>query len=172
MSQVEAIKAKVSLVDTLGALGVVNKGRDKCLCPLHPDKTPSFSYNDSGLWYCFVCGVGGDMFELVMRHENLTFKESLSWFNDRFNLGLADKRFKKYRPSPMTEALKESYFALRGVFNAELSVLQASHRALMRLPDQYWNAKDYTFWYTGLEQMDRIEEKLKALEHARYSVRS
>jgi DNA primase len=164
---VEEIKRRVTLRDTFDALGVKVKGRVAC-CPLHQDKTPSLSFKDSGLWYCFVCGVGGDIFELVMKVENLTFKESLSWFNEKFNLGLTNKR---YKPDPMVEALRESYENLKRDFLSELNELQIQHRVLMWVPTDLWDWRDYCYAEQAHEAMDLIEEKLRALENARYSVR-
>lgn len=161
----DIIKQKVSLRDTLDALGVVVKGRDKALCPLHSDKSPSFSFRESGLWYCFVCGVGGDQIELVMKVENLTFKESLSWFNEKFSLGLTNKR---YKPDPFREALRESYENLKVSFLKELEELQLKHRVIMRIPNEFWESSDYCFAEQAHEQMDAIEQKLRDLEDVRY----
>lgn len=162
---VEQIKSLVTLRQVFDVLGVKVKGRVAC-CPLHQDKTPSMSFKDAGLWYCFVCGVGGDMFELVMKVENLTFKESLSWFNEKFNLGLTNKR---YKPNPMQEALRESYENLKRDFLEELDDLQVQHRVIMRIPNDCWDASDYSFAEQAHEMMDTVEEKLRALENARYS---
>ena len=161
---VEKIKQLVTLRQTFDALGVKVKGRVAC-CPLHQDKTPSLSFKDSGLWYCFVCGVGGDQIELVMKVENLSFKESLSWFNEKFNLGLTNKR---YRPDPMKEALRESYENLKRAFLNELDDLQIKHRVLMRIPNEFWDSKDYTFSLIAHDLMDKIEQKLRDLEDVRY----
>ena len=33
------------------------------LCPFHPDKNPSFSFNaETGLWHCFACGEKGNVY--------------------------------------------------------------------------------------------------------------
>ena len=32
----------------------------KGLCPFHNEKTPSFYVNESGLFHCFGCGIGGN----------------------------------------------------------------------------------------------------------------
>ncbi|MGW1040064.1 CHC2 zinc finger domain-containing protein [Streptomyces sp. NPDC002547] len=38
-------------------------------CPLHDDRTPSFSYKlDEGLWNCHSCSNGGDSFTLIQKY--------------------------------------------------------------------------------------------------------
>lgn len=47
-------------------------------CPFHADQTPSFKINqEDGLWYCFPCGIGGSVFNFVMKVENIPFPEAL-----------------------------------------------------------------------------------------------
>lgn len=44
------------------------------LCPFHTERTGSFSVNaEDGLYYCFGCGVGGDMITFVREKEQLDF---------------------------------------------------------------------------------------------------
>ncbi|HJO03270.1 MAG TPA: DNA primase [Acidobacteriota bacterium] len=47
------------------------------LCPFHQEKTPSFTVNDEGLWHCFGCGEGGDLFKFVQQHEGIDFVEAV-----------------------------------------------------------------------------------------------
>lgn len=48
------------------------------LCPFHAERSPSFGVAaDKGLFHCFGCGAGGDVFEYVMRRDGLTFPEAL-----------------------------------------------------------------------------------------------
>lgn len=50
------------------------------LCPFHSEKTPSFSVNPSkGLFYCFGCGKGGDVFSFVQEHEGMSFPEAVRY---------------------------------------------------------------------------------------------
>ncbi|MFW5955149.1 MAG: DNA primase [Rhodothermales bacterium] len=47
------------------------------LCPFHNEKSPSFSVNPGmGIFKCFGCGVGGDVFQFVMQMEHVTFPEA------------------------------------------------------------------------------------------------
>lgn len=48
------------------------------LCPFHPEKTPSFSFDpETGLFYCFGCRAGGDFIKLMMHLEGWTFMEAV-----------------------------------------------------------------------------------------------
>lgn len=41
-------------------------------CPFHNEKTPSFTVSDAkGFYHCFGCGAHGDVFDFVMRVENV-----------------------------------------------------------------------------------------------------
>jgi DNA primase len=53
-------------------------GRFKALCPFHAEKTPSFTIDPAkGLFICFGCGKGGNVYNLVMELENLSFVETV-----------------------------------------------------------------------------------------------
>ena len=46
------------------------------LCPFHSEKTPSFTvYPENGSFYCFGCGVGGDVFTFTGLINNLDYIE-------------------------------------------------------------------------------------------------
>src|SRR5665213_4597865 len=48
------------------------------LCPFHSEKTPSFSVSQTKqFYYCFGCGVSGDVFKFVMEMDKVTFPESV-----------------------------------------------------------------------------------------------
>jgi DNA primase len=50
----------------------------KGLCPFHGEKTPSFNVNPSrGIFHCFGCGVGGDVFKFVELYEKVSFPEAV-----------------------------------------------------------------------------------------------
>ena len=58
-------------------------------CPFHNEKTPSFSINDEkGLFHCFGCGVGGNIFTFVSKYKNFTFRESLEFVADLLGIKL------------------------------------------------------------------------------------
>lgn len=59
------------------------------LCPFHNEKTPSFSVSgETQLYYCFGCGVGGNVYTFVMEYENYTFQEAIEYLADRAGIEL------------------------------------------------------------------------------------
>src|SRR2546428_756785 len=75
----EEIRQRVDLVELASAHVALKKaGRHyKGLCPFHQEKTPSFHIDrERGLWHCFGCLLGGDIFDFVMRLGNLSFGEA------------------------------------------------------------------------------------------------
>lgn len=59
------------------------------LCPFHNEKTPSFTvYPENGSFYCFGCGVGGDVFSFVRQIENLDYIEAVKLLAERSGITL------------------------------------------------------------------------------------
>jgi DNA primase len=74
------IRAGVDIVDLIGRFVNLRKAGAnwKGLCPFHAEKTPSFMVNPKkGIFHCFGCGVGGDVFGFVMRQDRLSFPEAV-----------------------------------------------------------------------------------------------
>ena len=65
----------------------------KGLCPFHREKTPSFHVDrDKGLFYCFGCGVGGDVFKFLTLTERFTFPEAVEHVAGRVGIELPRKK--------------------------------------------------------------------------------
>lgn len=63
------------------------------LCPFHAEKTPSFSVSpDMGIFKCFGCGKGGDIFSFIQFRENIPFMESMRVLADRAGISLDEPR--------------------------------------------------------------------------------
>ncbi len=59
------------------------------LCPFHAEKTPSFTVNsDLGLFKCFGCGKGGDIFSFVQARENVDFMDAFRILGDRAGIDI------------------------------------------------------------------------------------
>lgn len=48
-------------------------------CPFHQEKSPSFTVNQAKqMFYCFGCGVGGNVIQFLMLYERLSFPEAMA----------------------------------------------------------------------------------------------
>lgn len=64
------------------------------LCPFHGEKTPSFTvYPETASFYCFGCGVGGDVFTFTSLIENLDYMESIKLLAERSGVNLPDSGY-------------------------------------------------------------------------------
>jgi DNA primase len=63
----------------------------RALCPFHSEKTASFTvYPDTQSFYCFGCGVGGDVITFVMKQENFDYMSAVRFLSERAGLMIPD----------------------------------------------------------------------------------
>lgn len=61
-------------------------------CPFHSEKTPSFSVTpDKGFFYCFGCQAGGNIFNFLMRVENVGFFDAVKILARKLNIPLPEQ---------------------------------------------------------------------------------
>ena len=64
------------------------------LCPFHNEKTGSFTvYPQNGSFYCFGCGVGGDVVTFQMKIENVDYMEAVRMLADRCGLAMPQEGY-------------------------------------------------------------------------------
>lgn len=89
---VEKVRAAADLYDIVSAsvtLKPSGTGTYVGLCPFHDEKTPSFNVRPSlGVWHCFGCGLGGDVFGFVEHQENIDFREAVELLADKYHIEL------------------------------------------------------------------------------------
>ncbi len=78
---IPTLKARHPLGDTVEASGVRLRGRGRVrqgVCSFHEEAEGSFTvYADSERWYCFGCGLGGDVLDFIRQSENLSLPEAI-----------------------------------------------------------------------------------------------
>lgn len=85
----DELMAKNDIVSVISSyMELKPKGRKLWgLCPLHGEKTPSFSVSpDKQLFYCFGCHAGGSVIQFVMSMERLTFVEAVQELANRVGM--------------------------------------------------------------------------------------
>lgn len=88
---VEEVRQRNDIVDVISSHVRLSKRGSTYmgLCPFHNEKTPSFSVSgNKQMYYCFGCGVGGNVFTFIMEYENYTFVEAMKTLADRAGITL------------------------------------------------------------------------------------
>lgn len=61
-------------------------------CPFHHENTPSFSVaTEKGFYYCFGCQSGGNVFNFLMKIENISFFDAVKILARKMNIPLPQK---------------------------------------------------------------------------------
>lgn len=80
---IASIEEVVGEYVTLKRAGANFKG----LCPFHDDKSPSMSVSPSkGIFKCFSCGEGGNIFQFIMQHEGLSYPLAIKFLANKYNI--------------------------------------------------------------------------------------
>lgn len=111
----ERVRAATDIVDLIGSrLELRRQGRNYvALCPWHSDTRPSLQINtEKQIWKCWVCDIGGDVFNYVMQDEGLTFPEALKKLADEAGLVLTPTRGVSRKRSASPDVKTEMYRAL------------------------------------------------------------
>ena len=110
--KISEVRERCSIVEVIADhLTLKKAGRNYLgLCPFHAEKTPSFTVNEEkGIFHCFGCGVGGNVFHFLMQYDHLTFPEAVERVGKRY--GIAVERLE--RPGAKREAEeRESLYRL------------------------------------------------------------
>ncbi len=97
------------------------------LCPFHNEKTPSFTvYPETGSFYCFGCGVGGDVITFVRRMENLDYMEAVKQLADRAGMALPEDGYDDTLAKKRTAVLAANRAAAK-FFHSQLFTDRGRH---------------------------------------------
>ncbi len=128
---VELLRERADILDVVSNYSQLKKagGRTfKGLCPFHSERTPSFTIDPSkGLWHCFGCGEGGNIYHFVQKVENLPFPEAVEWLARRSGFEL---HYEEMRPGEQKAA------GIRArVIAANEAAAEFFHRTLVTSPE-------------------------------------
>ena len=126
-SALDELKQQIPLLDYLQAhdwrpARPLHGGRWMGLCPLHRDHQPSFLLDPTkNLFYCYGCGVGGDVIRFAQLYHQVTFPQALvllqrwrgwgSWHQDVVEF---------YRMQLHRHSVAVEYLAQRGIHSPEV----------------------------------------------------
>lgn len=84
---------RANIIEVISEQVVLKRsGKDyKGLCPFHPEKTPSFFVNaEKGIYKCFGCGEGGDVFAFVQKFRKIDFIDTVRDLAMRYGVSLIE----------------------------------------------------------------------------------
>lgn len=98
-SFIDEVRQSSDAVRVIGEIVALKKRGNRWvgLCPFHTEKTPSFGVNDEGLWYCFGCGEGGDVFKFVQQHDGVDFADAVRSLAERAGVRVPESRHRAPR---------------------------------------------------------------------------
>jgi len=80
-SDIDEVRARTNIADIVGdfvTLKSAGVGSMKGLCPFHEERSPSFHVRPQvGLYHCFGCNEGGDVFSFLQKMDHVTFAEAV-----------------------------------------------------------------------------------------------
>ena len=91
--KIEEIKVKNNIHDVISKyVKLTSKGGNLIgLCPFHNEKTPSFTvYPEKDSFYCFGCGIGGDIIEFIQRIEKIDYISAVKLLAERSGVKITE----------------------------------------------------------------------------------
>ena len=111
---IDRVREATDLVELISEVTKVKKsGRSyMAVCPFHEEKTPSMSIDRArGLYHCFGCGKGGDVFNFVQETQGVDFPEAIEFLARKAGITLVvdpDAAKKRGRREAAVEAIRRA----------------------------------------------------------------
>jgi DNA primase len=100
------IKNAADIVDIVSEVVHLKKSGKNFLglCPFHSEKTPSFSVSpEKQIYHCFGCGVGGNIFSFLMKHDGIAFPEAARTLARRYSINIPTQSLTREQKKRMSE---------------------------------------------------------------------
>ncbi|HEY9871902.1 MAG TPA: phage/plasmid primase, P4 family, partial [Candidatus Obscuribacterales bacterium] len=98
------IKSRVDVVEFISEhVALKQSGKNYVgLCPFHQEKSGSFSVTpENGLYYCFGCQDGGDVFKFLMELGKCSFEDAVAELGQRCGVAVPEVRDRSQRRQPI-----------------------------------------------------------------------
>jgi DNA primase len=87
------VRSRANILEVIAEHVVLKRaGKEyKGRCPFHDEKTPSFTVNpEKGIFKCFGCQAGGDVFAFVQKRKGIGFIDSVRDLAHKYNVQLVE----------------------------------------------------------------------------------
>ena len=123
MDEVAEVKSRLDIVEVIGGyVPLKQAGRNlKAPCPFHDEKSASFMVSpEKGIYHCFGCGQGGDIFSFVEKMEGLDFRGALELLARRAGVELKAKRGENKEAAKLKSRLLDAHAMAAQYYQATL----------------------------------------------------
>jgi len=96
---IEEVRNRTDVVEVISDYVLLKKSGEnyKALCPFHVEKTPSFTVNrGKGIFHCFGCGVGGNVYSFLMKVEKMEFVDAVKHLAARCGIAIPELQGSKH----------------------------------------------------------------------------
>lgn len=128
------VRSRASIVDVVSESVVLKRAGNafKGLCPFHKEKTPSFTVTpDKGIFKCYGCGEGGDVFAFVQKIRALNFPETVRYLANRYGVQLVETEEQRQEQDKRSQ--------IRSIYEEACLYYQS----LLKHPEEGQLARDY-----------------------------
>ena len=133
--EINNIKNEANIVDIIGSYITLNKsGNDYVgMCPFHDDHSPSMHVSTKlGIFKCFVCNTGGNVFTFVQKFENVSFPKAIEivankcgiTFNHTIEKNVSSKFKKEYEIMELSSKFYQNNLASKEGIEAKEYLLK------------------------------------------------
>lgn len=124
---IQEVMDRADIADIIGEYTTLKKqgARLTGLCPLHDEKSPSFTVTPSkDMYKCFGCGSGGSLVTFLMEKENMDYPEVMEVLAKRYGITLEREGKEKTPEEKITEhRLNTALKAAMRLYQKELHAL-------------------------------------------------
>ncbi len=92
---INAVRERSDIYDVVSRYVTLTlkNGRFWACCPFHEEKTPSFTVSpDKGIFYCFGCHEGGNVFKFISKMEHITYFEAVKLQAERLGIEIPSRK--------------------------------------------------------------------------------
>lgn len=121
-------------------------------CPFHHEKSPSFHVTPAtGLWHCFGCHAGGDVFDYVQKREGLDFLDSVRFLAERAHIDIDDAPAGGGRRGPKRTRVVDALEAAQAAYSVRLmrGRSEAAAEARRYFASRGFNSGICSRWHLG-----------------------
>ena len=146
---IEEVRSRADLVEICSEhTGLKRSGKTyRGPCPLHGGEGPNFSVDPArGIFKCFVCGEGGDVFSFVMKLLGLDFPSAVRYVAERAGVEVPEDDERREDPHA---ALREAVAFAAEWFATRLADLEAGARGRAYLESRGFDAEAAELYRLG-----------------------